>query len=519
MVFRSIFVKIFIILIVINAALWAFIFLTEDTAYSEINNKRSALYSQGVLVSEIVKPTLLRTDLSRFDKMIEITNTLNQLDTVLSDALEIRPFFIDEVNDDGFAFFQTNNPYRESKIIVSEIISEGPKLAEQPKLPKIAELLFYSYKRLVDFNLLTDPIVYRRARFSAQYHLIEANADGYELRYAMPIKFDKKTIAIVDLKDAYHLREIYLKDNNARLWVLIGLSGITLLIGSVFAFSLAFPLRRLSRRLNKKLTSDDVAQHLTDFRIQSLEKRKDEIGLVYKNLIKLNDNLARIFADKERFAADISHEIKNPVSSIIAHTEVIKGNLNDQEKVQGTITTIQKQAIRINKLVSEISEAATVDHELVAAKREQFNLSVLLNDLVDHFREAKATPGVKIMSDIAPNIQFVGLPDRFAQVVINLIENAISFSRPRGTVTISLKRRWMKDLTLSVEDTGPGIPEEQLDKIFERFFTHREGTAEEDASSGLGLFIVKQVVEAHGGKVSVSNVRQGGAKFSISLKA
>ena len=123
----------------------------------------------------------------------------------------------------------------------------------------------------------------------------------------------------------------------------IGLSGITLLIGSVFAFSLAFPLRRLSRRLNKKLTSDDVAQHLTDFRIQSLEKRKDEIGLVYKNLIKLNDNLARIFADKERFAADISHEIKNPVSSIIAHTEVIKGNLNDQEKVQGTITTIQKQ--------------------------------------------------------------------------------------------------------------------------------------------------------------------------------
>lgn len=277
MVFRSIFVKIFIILIVINAALWAFIFLTEDTAYSEINNKRSALYSQGVLVSEIVKPTLLRTDLSRFDKMIEITNTLNQLDTVLSDALEIRPFFIDEVNDDGFAFFQTNNPYRESKIIVSEIISEGPKLAEQPKLPKIAELLFYSYKRLVDFNLLTDPIVYRRARFSAQYHLIEANADGYELRYAMPIKFDKKTIAIVDLKDAYHLREIYLKDNNARLWVLIGLSGITLLIGSVFAFSLAFPLRRLSRRLNKKLTSDDVAQHLTDFRIQSLEKRKDEI--------------------------------------------------------------------------------------------------------------------------------------------------------------------------------------------------------------------------------------------------
>ena len=89
--------------------------------------------------------------------------------------------------------------------------------------------------------------------------------------------------------------------------------------------------------------------------------------------------------------------------------------------MQGTITTIQKQAIRINKLVSEISEAATVDHELVAAKREQFNLSVLLNDLVDHFREAKATPGVKIMSDIAPNIQFVGLPDRFAQVVINLI--------------------------------------------------------------------------------------------------
>ena len=125
MVFRSIFVKIFVLLIVINAALWAFIFLTEDTANSEINNKRSALYSQGVLVSEIVKPTLLRTDLSRFDKMIEITNTLNQLDTVLSDALEIRPFFIDEVNDDGFALFKLIIPIGKAKLLFLKLHQRG----------------------------------------------------------------------------------------------------------------------------------------------------------------------------------------------------------------------------------------------------------------------------------------------------------------------------------------------------------------------------------------------------------
>ena len=168
----------------------------------------------------------------------------------------------------------------------------------------------------------------------------------------------------------------------------------------------------------------------------------------------------------------------------------------------------------MNKLISEISEAAIVDYDLVAAKREKFDLSETLENLVQFFKEQNAN--VLITSSIQKNVMLLGLPDRIARVFINLIENAISFAGENGQVCITLQKSWRYGIIVTVQDSGPGVPEASQDDIFERFFSARQGSALRENSSGLGLYICKQVVEAHEGIITVldSDVH-GGASFQV----
>ena len=190
-----------------------------------------------------------------------------------------------------------------------------------------------------------------------------------------------------------------------------------------------------------------------------------------------------------------------------------KKNINKNS----ALLKIKNQALRMNKLVSDISEAAIVDHEIVAKKREKFDISNIVNDIATHYIDEIKNSKVEINLSLQKNINFNGLPDRIAQILINLIENAISFSHPRGTINISLSKRWRKQLILIVEDSGPGIPNNMKELIFERFFTSRSGHSVVKNSSGLGLFMCREIVEAHGGKIHVETSKLGGAKFVVSL--
>jgi len=236
--------------------------------------------------------------------------------------------------------------------------------------------------------------------------------------------------------------------------------------------------------------------------------------LLYKNLIKLTSQVSLLFEEKERFASEVSHELKNPIASIIAQTENYAAKDEDDALA---ISKIKEQAVRMNKLISEISEAAVVDNDLVTKAREKFDLSNTVLEIVKHYIETNEYSELNLSSDIQKNVILLGLPERIGQVIVNLIDNAISFSKPTGTINIQLIKKWRRKPLLVVEDSGPGISEASAERIFDRFYTSRSGGSAIKNASGLGLFICRQIIEAHGGTISVGKSTLGGARFEVNF--
>ena len=208
----------------------------------------------------------------------------------------------------------------------------------------------------------------------------------------------------------------------------------------------------------------------------------------------------------------MAHELKNPIASIIAYAENLE---NQKEKNFDALQNIKDQAVRMNKLVSEISEAAIVDNDLVTKKREKFDLSKVLSEIVDHYNDTNEYPKLKFVDQIQDSIMINGLPERIGQVLVNLLDNAQTFSRPVGTVRVSLEKKWRRNPILKVEDSGPGIRDELKSVVFDSFFTSRSGNAVVPNSSGLGLTIVKQIIDAHNAEITIADSDLGGASFVL----
>ncbi len=259
-------------------------------------------------------------------------------------------------------------------------------------------------------------------------------------------------------------------------------------------------------------------------RIPDLTARPDEIGRLSVAMRGMVAALYDRIDSNEQFAADVAHEIKNPLASLRSAVGTMRVAKRDDQR-EKLLEVIEHDVRRLDRLVSDISNASRLDSELVKEDEEEFDLLRTVSNLSEYLSKEAAEKGVEFITDL-PNEQIVirGLEGRLAQVFVNLITNAVSFCEDGDAVRVWARRRGNRVLVV-VEDTGPGIPEQALTKVFKRFYSERpEGQF--GNHSGLGLAISKQIVEAHGGVIWAENIRPTdaditsdplGARFVVGL--
>ena len=259
-------------------------------------------------------------------------------------------------------------------------------------------------------------------------------------------------------------------------------------------------------------------------RIPDLSARPDEIGRLSKALRGMVTALYNRIDANEQFAADVAHEIKNPLASLQSAVGTMRMVKRDDQR-EKLLGVIEHDVRRLDRLVSDISNASRLDAELVKEEEQPFDLLNLLGNISQFLGEDARSKGIDYITDFpAGPIVVNGLEARLAQVFVNLITNAISFCEDNDAIRVWVRRRDNRVLVV-VEDTGPGIPDQALTKIFKRFYSQRP---EEHFgnNSGLGLAISKQIVEAHGGVIWAENIRPTeaditsdplGARFVVGL--
>lgn len=245
-------------------------------------------------------------------------------------------------------------------------------------------------------------------------------------------------------------------------------------------------------------------------------RRTDEIGDLARALELLSRRLGEHIAFVEAFAGDVSHELKNPLASIRGAAEMLE-DVEEPEQRRELLDLVQREVARLEHLLKEVREMARLDAQVEAEARPTVQLETLLPALVEGARR-RAPTGVAIELDLdgAP-VPVKAAPERLAQVVENLLDNATSFA-PEGSAVAVRLTRGVSRARLNVRDRGPGIPEQHLQKVWARFFSYRPpGTGDGKPHTGLGLAIVKAIVEGYGGSVSGTNLAEGGAEFEVTL--
>jgi two-component system sensor histidine kinase ChvG len=246
--------------------------------------------------------------------------------------------------------------------------------------------------------------------------------------------------------------------------------------------------------------------------------KHDEIGDLSRALERLTTRLDEHVRFIESFAADVSHEFKNPLASIRTATELL-AEVEEPAQRKRFLRMVERDIARMESLLSGVREISMIDAQLAGEKRERVDIAAMMARIVEGF-QLREKDNVRITFDAPESPAFVeATEDRLIQVFVNVLENAISFSPPGGIVAIAVKPT-ARHIVTTIADEGPGIPETNLARVFDRFFTHRPDTSRARTShTGLGLAIVKAVVEGYGGTITAANKEGGGARFEIRLPA
>jgi len=288
----------------------------------------------------------------------------------------------------------------------------------------------------------------------------------------------------------------------------LGGTGIALLLGVLLARSMTSPLRELTRAA-QAMSRGDLEQRIT-------VRSDDELGELARAFNQLSEELVQAQQLRRQMSADVAHELRTPLSLILGHAEGLADGV--LEPTEETFEVVHDEARRLSRLVDDLHTLSLADAGELSLQREPTAPAALLRTTVAAQRPAAEVRGVNLTMDVQEDLPLVDVdPDRLVQVLHNLVSNALRYTPQDGRIELSAFSGESGWVTITVRDTGPGIPEEDLPHVFERFYRGDKARHRAEGGSGLGLAIARSIVEMQGGRIRAENGPGGGARFVIEL--
>jgi len=343
-------------------------------------------------------------------------------------------------------------------------------------------------------------------RVDAQNHLV--------VSVAVPVQRLRAIVGVILLSTAPgDIDSVVTQERWSILRIALIAAAVQIALSLLLAGTIAGPMRRLSAAAERVQTAGNARAEIPD-----LTYRPDEIGHLSYALRRMTDALYNRIEAIERFAADVAHELKNPLTSLRSAVETLPlaKKPEDRERLNAII---QHDVKRLDRLITDISSASRLDAELARESAEAVDVEKLAEAMVAIQRDVAAGRDVNVVMGKRlgkGSTTISGHESRLAQVFANLIDNAVSFSPPGGTVSVAVSTEG-DTMQVTVTDEGPGITGD-VTRIFQRFYTDRPETESFGNHSGLGLSISKQIVDAHKGTIRAHNrTDRSGAVFTIVL--
>jgi two-component system sensor histidine kinase ChvG len=356
----------------------------------------------------------------------------------------------------------------------------------------------------------------------------DVETGGLVISVAVPLQRYKRVLGAIMLSTSN--REIEEELRTVRL-ELLRIFGVTLLVTVLLSLYLASTIARPIRRL--AMAAQRARGRGVRIELPDVTGRNDEIGELAGSLREMTDALWQRMSAIESFAADVAHEIKNPLSSLRSAVETA-ARLDDPLKQRRLMAIIEDDVERLDRLITDISDASRLDAELSRLELSPTDIGAMLRAIVDMHDTTRSEGAPRLVLDLPADppgrgrgLVVPGVESRLSQIFLNVIANAVSFNPPDGEIRIRAALDG-RAVLVTVEDHGPGIPEDKLTAIFDRFYSERPAGEKFGTHSGLGLSISKQIVEAHRGRIWAENRTDGpdgdkragavcGARFLIRL--
>jgi two-component system sensor histidine kinase ChvG len=338
----------------------------------------------------------------------------------------------------------------------------------------------------------------------------------------VPLRRVQQVMGTVTIESA-DVERILVAERASMIPFMLGATIAIFLSSLLLALFIARPLRKLASEADSLRLSG-----ATRLSLPEISHRKDEIGALGHSLEAMTNAMADRIDANERFAADVSHEIKNPLASIQSAVTSARNAVTPEQQAQ-MLAIVAQDVQRLDRLITDIARASRIEAETAKLDLQRVDLGTLLFELARAYAPppGEQPPVAVVFKGARPEGAYVlGQSGPLGQVFRNLIDNARSFSPRHGIVTVSIDTERGKDSAVvraTIEDQGPGIPTENLETIFERFYTQRPKGTAFGGNSGLGLSIARQIVTSHGGRIFAQNIdglgrgEHGGARLIVEL--